>query len=149
MPIFVEHSSRVICQGLLSEEEIFHIHQCKLYGTKVVAWVKAGFGGQERVGLPVFDSMREARRQTNATVSLMFVEPHAVADAAIEAVESGIETMICLTEGIPLHEMVKIHYILSKYPKSRMIGPGACGLITPSSLRMMASSMRWWRGLAR
>jgi succinyl-CoA synthetase alpha subunit len=135
VPIFVEHSSRVICQGELSEEEVFHIHQCKLYGTQVVAWVKAGNGGKEKLGLPVFDSVREARRQTSATVSLIFVEPPFVADAVIEAVEGGIENIVCCTSSVPLHDMVKIQYILSKNKNSRLIGPSSCGLITPSQCK--------------
>ena len=131
MPIFVEQPTRVICQGLLTDEELFHVHQCKLYGTQVVAWVKAGFGGQERGGLPIFDSVWEARRQTNATASLVFVEPHAVADAVMEAVEGGIGMIICLTSGVPLHDMVSIRSVLVKYPACRMVGPGSCGIITP------------------
>ena len=120
---------------MLVEDELFHIHQCTLYGTQVVAWVKTGYGGHERLGLPVFDSVREAKRQTSANVSLIFVEPSRVADAVIEAVEGGIETIVCLTSGVPLHDMVQIHYILSKNRKSRMIGPASCGLITPSQCK--------------
>ncbi len=136
MPILVDRSSRVICQGHISEEEVFYIHQCKLYGSQVVAWVKAGSGGSEKLDLPVFDSVREARRQTSATVSLVFVEPGAVADAVTEAVESGIEKIICPTASVPLHDMVKIRYILSKHPTSHLIGPSSCGVITPSQCKV-------------
>lgn len=135
MPIFVSHSSRMICQGALSEEEIFHIHQCNLYGSSVVAWVKQGGGGREKLGLPIFDSVREACRQTSATVSLIFVEPMMVADAVIEAVEGGIETIICCTSGVPLHDMVRVQYVLSKNTHSRLIGPSSCGCITPSQCK--------------
>jgi succinyl-CoA synthetase alpha subunit len=125
----------VICQGVLSEEEVFYIHQCKVYGTQVVAWVKAGSGGKEKLGLPIFDSVREARRQTSANVSFVFVDPPFVADAIIEAIEGGIENIICFTSGVLLHDMVKIQYILSKNKKSRVIGPSSCGLITPSQCK--------------
>lgn len=135
MPIFVGHSTRFICQGTLSDEEVFHIHQCLSYGTQVVAWVKAGFGGNERLSLPIFDSVREAKKQTSATHSLIFVEPQMVADAVEESVEAGISTMICLTSGVPLHDMVEIEYILEKNPKSRLIGPSSCGLITPAQCK--------------
>jgi succinyl-CoA synthetase alpha subunit len=135
VPILINQSSRVICQGALDEEEVFHIHQCKLYGTQVVAWVKAGEGGKEKLGLPVFDSVREARKQTSATVSLIFVDPPFVTDAVFEAVEGGIETIICLTEGVPLHEMARIRFILAKKAKCRLIGPSSCGIITPSQCK--------------
>jgi succinyl-CoA synthetase alpha subunit len=135
MPIFVERATRVICQGTLSDEEAHHIYQCMLYGTQVVAFVKAGCGGSEKLGLPVFDSMREARWQTRASHSLVFVDSQHGADAIEEAVEAGIGTIICCTSGLPLHDMVEIHYVLSKNPKSRLIGPGSCGLITPSQCK--------------
>jgi succinyl-CoA synthetase alpha subunit len=131
MPIFVHRASRVICQGMLNEQELFWVHQCMLYGTQVVAWVKSGAGGQERLKIPVFDSVREARRQTSASVSLISVSPLLAADAIIEAIESGIELTICLTSGIPTKDMVDVHQVLRSHPNSRLIGPGSCGLLTP------------------
>jgi succinyl-CoA synthetase alpha subunit len=120
---------------MITQEEVFHIHQCKLYGTQVVAWVKPESQEKEKLGLPVFDTVREARRQTSATISVIFLEPRLVADAVTEAVEGGIETIICLTGNVPLHDMAKIKYILSKNKKSRLIGPGSCGVITPSQCK--------------
>lgn len=131
MPILVHRASRVICQGMINEQELFLIHQCMLYGTAVVAWVKSGSGGAERLKIPVFDSVREARRQTSATVSLISVVPALAADAIIEAIEGGIELIICLTSGIPTKDMVFVHQALRAHTNSRLIGPGSCGLLTP------------------
>lgn len=131
MPIFVHRASRVICQGMVNEQEFFWVHQCMLYGTQVVAWVRSGSGGEEKLKIPVFDSVREARRQTSATVSLISVSPPLAADAIIEAIEGGIELIICLTSDIPAKDMVDVHQVLKRHPNSRLIGPGSCGLVTP------------------
>jgi succinyl-CoA synthetase alpha subunit len=131
MSIFVHRASRVICQGMINEQELFWVHQCMLYGTQVVAWVRSGFGGEEKLKIPVFDSVREARRQTSASVSLISVTPPLAADAIIEAIESGIELIICLTSNISSKDMVDVHQVLKNHPNSRLIGPGSCGLLTP------------------
>ena len=131
MPIFAHRDSRVICQGMLNEQEFFWVHQCILSGTQVAAWVKAGEGGGERLAIPVFDSVREARRQTSASISLVSVVPALAADALIEAIESGIELIICLTSGIPSKDMIDVYQVLQHQSASRLIGPGSCGIITP------------------
>jgi succinyl-CoA synthetase alpha subunit len=131
MPILVHRASRVICQGMLTEQEQFWVHQCMVYGTQIVAWVKSGGGGEERLKIPVFDSVREARRQTSATVSLISVAPALAADAIVEAIEGGIELIICLTSDIPTKDMVSVHQALRTHKNSRLIGPGSCGLLTP------------------
>ena len=91
MPVFAHRDSRVICQGMIDEQELFWVHQCILSGTQIAAWVKAGEGGQERLSIPVFDSVREARRQTSASISLVSVVPALAADALECMVEDGIE----------------------------------------------------------
>ena len=131
MPIFVHRDSRVLCQGMIDEHELFWVHQCLLYGTQVVAWVKAGLGGEERLTLPVFDSVREAHRQTSATVSLISVSPDLAADAIIEAIESNIELIVCMTKAIPSKDMVDVYQVLRNHKACRLIGPGSCGLLTP------------------
>jgi succinyl-CoA synthetase alpha subunit len=131
MPIFVHRDSRVICQGMVNEHELFWVHQCLLYGTNIVSWVKADFGGEKRLNIPVFDSVREARRQTNASVSLISVTPALAADAIIEAVEADIELIVCLTPKIPSKDMIGVYQILKNHKASRLIGPGSCGLMTP------------------
>ncbi len=135
MPIFANHTSRIICQGTLDEAELFHMHQSMMYGPQLVAWVKTGFGGKEQLGLPVFDSVREAKWQTSANMSLIFVQPHLAGDAIIEAIEGGIETIVCFTSGIPFHDMVVVQQMVQKYRNCRLIGPGSCGLITPSQCK--------------
>lgn len=131
MPIFVDRATRVICQGEIDEREIFHVHQTLLYGTQLVAWVKSGFGGREELKLPIFASVREAKRQTNATVCLISAKRYVAADAIIEAIEAQIELIVCLTDNIPYQDMVDVLQVLKRHPKSRLIGPGSCGVMTP------------------
>ena len=135
MPVFAHRDSRVICQGMIDEQELFWVHQCILSGTQIAAWVKAGEGGQERLSIPVFDSVREARRQTSASISLVSVVPALAADALIEAIEGGIELIICLTSRIPSRDMVDVYQVLQHHSGCRLIGPGSCGVITPSQCK--------------
>ena len=135
MSILVHRASRIICQGMINERELFLVHQCILYGTQIVAWVRAGFGGEERLDIPVFDSVREARRQTAALVSLISVTPALAADAIIEAIEGGIELIICMTSKIPSKDMVDVYQVLQNHKTCRLIGPGSCGLVTPSQCK--------------
>jgi succinyl-CoA synthetase alpha subunit len=136
MPILAHHSTRIICQANAGEEERFHIHQCLLYGAHIVAWVYNGQGGTEQLNLPVFDSVREAKRQTNASMSLIWTKPDIAAEAISEAIEGGVETIVCLTEEIPCHDMVAVHQLLRNHPGCRLIGPGSCGLITPGQCKI-------------
>jgi succinyl-CoA synthetase alpha subunit len=119
----------------MDETEVFQIHQCVLYGTQVVAWVKAGHGGKEQLGLPVFESVQEARKQTSATMSFVFLPPPLVADAIIEAIEGGIETIICFTKEVPYHDLATVRQILRYFPHVRLIGPGSCGIMSPSQCK--------------
>lgn len=136
MPILVDASSRVICQGFTGKAGTFHTQQCMTYGTKCVAGVSPGKGGQEHLGLPVFDSVRDAKRFTDCNVSMIFVPAPYAADAILEAAEAGVELIICITEGIPLHDMVEVKRVLSKSSKSRLIGPNCPGVITPGQAKV-------------
>ena len=109
MSILVDKNTKVICQGLTGKQGTFHTQQCLDYGTKVVAGVTPGRGGETHLNLPVFDTVAEAVRETSANTSLIFVPARFAADAVYEAVDAGIHTVICITEHIPAHEMLRIH----------------------------------------
>ena len=108
MSILVNKSTRVVVQGITGKEGSFHATQCKAYGTKIVAGVTPGKAGQEVEGIPVFNTVREAVKKTGATTSLIFVPPPFAADAILEAADAGIWLVICITEGIPVNEMVRV-----------------------------------------
>jgi len=128
--ILVNAETRVLVQGITGREGQFHTAQMKAYGTQVVGGVRAGKGGQEVAGVPVFDSVRQARAATAANASVIFVPPAAAAEAIIEAADAGIELIVCITEGIPVQEMVHAAaYVRAR--GSRLIGPNCPGLITP------------------
>ncbi|HEY8530737.1 MAG TPA: succinate--CoA ligase subunit alpha [Limnochorda sp.] len=130
MSILVNAETRVLVQGITGREGQFHTAQMKAYGTQVVGGVRAGKGGQEVAGVPVFDSVRQARAATAANASVIFVPPAAAAEAIIEAADAGIELIVCITEGIPVQEMVHAAaYVRAR--GSRLIGPNCPGLITP------------------
>ncbi len=136
MPILLDSSSRVICQGMTGKAGYFHTHQCLLYGTKVVAGVVPGKGGNEVLGLPVFDTVREAKRHTDCNVSMIFVPAPFAADAILEAEESGVGLIVCITEGIPIHDMLEVKRVLSRSKTSRLIGPNCPGIITPGQSKV-------------
>lgn len=130
MSILVNRETRVLVQGITGREGRFHTAQMAAYGTRVVAGVTPGRGGLEVEGIPVFNTVAEARRATGANASVVFVPPAFAADAVMEAAEAGIELIVCITEGIPVRDMVRaVAYVRSK--GSRMIGPNCPGLITP------------------
>jgi len=130
MSILVNRETRVLVQGITGREGQFHTAQMKAYGTQVVGGVRAGKGGQEVEGVPVFDSVRQARAETGANASVIFVPPAGAADAICEAADAGIELIVCITEGIPVREMVQAAaYVRAR--GSRLIGPNCPGLITP------------------
>ncbi len=108
MSILVNRNTRVICQGLTGRQGQFHAQQCLEYGTQMVAGVTPGRGGESHLGLPVFDTMPEAVKATGATVSVIFVPAPAAADAILAAADAGIELVVCITEGIPVQDMVKV-----------------------------------------
>ncbi len=132
MAIWADKNTRVIVQGITGREGTFHAIQCRDYGTKVVGGVTPGKGGTTHEGFPVFNSVSEAREKAWATCSLIFVPPPFAADAIMEAADAGIELIVCITEGIPVNDMLKAHDFLKKHARgSRLIGPNCPGIITP------------------
>jgi succinyl-CoA synthetase alpha subunit len=135
MSILVNKATRVVVQGITGKEGSFHATQCKAYGTQVVAGVTPGKAGQEVEGIPVFNTVREAVKKTEATTSLIFVPPPFAADAILEAADAGIWLIICITEGIPVNEMVRVKRAL--YGKTtRLIGPNCPGIITADECKI-------------
>ncbi|HHG74460.1 MAG TPA: succinate--CoA ligase subunit alpha [Persephonella sp.] len=137
MAVLVNKDTKVIVQGITGREGSFHATQCKAYGTQVVGGVTPGKGGQEVEGMPVFDSVEEAVEKTGADCSLIFVPPPFAADAVLEAVDAGIKTVICITEGIPVNDMIPVkNYIKTYYPDTVLIGPNCPGVITPDEAKI-------------
>jgi len=135
MSILVGKETQVICQGITGNQGSFHTEQCIEYGTKVVAGVTPGRGGQEHLGVPVFDTMKEAVADTGAEVSMIYVPAPFAAGAIIEAAEAGLKLIVCITEGIPVLDMVKVKSAL-KGSESRLIGPNCPGIITPEECKI-------------
>lgn len=135
MSILINKDSRVVVQGITGKTGLFHTRQCREYGTNIVAGVTPGKGGIHVDGIPVFDSMDEALRIAKANVSMIFVPPPGAADAILEAVESGIELAVCITEGVPIRDMVMAKRIVEQ-SKTRLIGPNCPGLITPGECKV-------------
>jgi len=145
MAIWADKNTRVIVQGITGREGTFHAIQCRDYGTQVVGGVTPGKGGSTHEGFAVFNSVREAREQAAANCSLIFVPPPFAADAVMEAADAGMELIICITEGIPVNDMVKAHDFLKKsnarrvadgQTPSRLIGPNCPGIITPGEAKI-------------
>jgi succinyl-CoA synthetase alpha subunit len=135
MSILVNKETRVIVQGITGKEGSFHASACKQYGTRVVGGVTPGKGGTEFEGLPVFDSVAAAVTGVEPDVSLIFVPPPFAADAIMEAGDAGIRLIVCITEGIPLADMVRVKRFLSGRP-TRLIGPNCPGVITPEECKI-------------
>ncbi len=135
MSILVDKNTRVVVQGITGKEGSFHATQCKAYGTQVVAGVTPGKAGQEVEGIPVFNTVRDAVKKTDATTSLIFVPPPFAADAILEAIEAGVWLIICISEGIPVNEMVKVKRALSGHA-TRLIGPNCPGIITADECKI-------------
>jgi succinyl-CoA synthetase alpha subunit len=128
--IVVDTETRLVVQGITGHEGSFHATRNKSYGTQVVAGVTPGKGGQDVAGIPVFDSVREAMAERNANTAMVFVPARFAADAIYEAVDAGIGTIVCITEGIPAHDMLRVHaYIRAK--GVTMIGPNCPGVLSP------------------
>src|ERR1700674_1767902 len=137
MAIWADKDTRVIVQGITGREGTFHAVQCREYGTKVVGGVTPGKGGTTHEGFPVFNSVIEARQMEGANCSLIFVPPPFAADAIMESADAGIELIVCITEGIPVNDMMRAHDFLRKHGKgSRLIGPNCPGLITPGQAKI-------------
>jgi succinyl-CoA synthetase alpha subunit len=135
MSILVNKDSKVICQGITGNQGSFHTEQCIEYGTKVVAGVTPGRGGSEHLGVPVYNTMRDAAAATGADVSMIYVPPPFAADAILEAADAGMELVVCITEGIPVNDMVKVKSALRDYD-CRLIGPNCPGIITPEECKI-------------
>ena len=135
MPIFVDENTKVIVQGITGSEGSFHTEQCLAYGTKIVGGVTPGKGGTTHLGVPVFNSVVEAKEATGAEASVIFVPPPFAADAVMEAADANIRLIVCITEGIPTLDMVKVKEFLSSRG-SRMIGPNCPGIISPGKCKV-------------
>ena len=135
MSILVNRSTRVVVQGITGKEGSFHATQCKAYGTQMVAGVTPGKAGQEVEGIPVFNTVREAVRKTQCDTSLIFVPPPFAADAILEAADAGIRLVVCITEGIPVNDMVKVKRAL-RGRGVRLIGPNCPGIITADECKI-------------
>ncbi len=136
MAIWLNENTRLLVQGITGKEGAFHTLGCRDYGTQVVAGVTPGKGGESVEGIPVFDSVAEARAATGANASMVFVPPPFAADAIMEAADAGIELVVCITEGIPVNDMIKVKAFMrnsSPGPErpTRLIGPNCPGIITP------------------
>ncbi len=136
MAVLVGNHTKLIVQGITGREGLFHAKGCKDYGTNVVGGVTPGKGGTEIEGFPVFNTVKEAVAKTGANATMIFVPPVGAADAILEALDAGIELIVCITEGIPVLDMVKVKRVLPDYPKSRLIGPNCPGIITPGQAKI-------------
>ena len=135
MSILVNKDSKIICQGITGNQGSFHTEQCIEYGTQVVGGVTPGRGGSEHLGVPVYNTMRDAVKDTGADVSMIYVPPPFAADAILEAADSGVDLIVCITEGIPVNDMVKVKSALGGYD-CRLIGPNCPGIITPQECKI-------------
>jgi succinyl-CoA synthetase alpha subunit len=133
--VLVGAQSRVVVQGITGREGSFHARQCREYGTKIVAGVTPGRGGVVHEGVPVYDTVREAVERDGADVSLIFVPPPAAADAILESAAAGVELVICITEGIPIADMVKVKASL-RNGTTRLVGPNCPGVISPGRCKV-------------
>ena len=135
MSILIDKNTKLICQGFTGSHGTFHSEQALKYGTQLVGGVTPKKGGQKHLGLPVFNSVREAKNITGATATMIYVPAKFASDAIIEAVDSEMELIVCITEGIPVLDMLKVKSILAK-SKSRLIGPNCPGIITPDECKI-------------
>jgi len=135
MSILVNKNTKVITQGMTGATGTFHTEQALAYGTQMVAGVTPGKGGQTHVGLPQYDTVHEAKAATGATASCIYVPPPGAADAILEAIDAEMELIVCITEGIPVLDMVKVKRALSG-SKSRLIGPNCPGVLTPNECKI-------------
>ena len=135
MSILINKNTKIICQGFTGSQGTFHCQQAIDYGTKIVGGVTPGKGGQSHLELPVFDTVQEAVFQTNANVSVIYVPPPFAADSILESIDSKLDLIVCITEGIPVLDMVKVKNALNN-SSSRLIGPNCPGIITPNECKI-------------
>ena len=135
MSILVNRHTRVICQGFTGRQGTFHSEQALAYGTKLVGGVTPGRGGQKHLGLPVFDTVRDAVRETGATASVIYVPASGAADSILESVDAGVELVVCITEGVPVRDMVSVKAMLAG-SATRLVGPNCPGVITPEECKI-------------
>lgn len=136
MSVLINKDTRVICQGFTGKQGTFHSEQALAYGTNLVGGVTPGKGGQSHLGRPVFNTVYDAVRDAGANATMIYVPAAYAADAILEAAAAGIEVIACITEGIPVLDMIKVKTALARFPQSRLIGPNCPGVITPGECKM-------------
>jgi succinyl-CoA synthetase alpha subunit len=135
MAVLIDSNTKVICQGFTGAQGTFHSEQAIAYGTKMVGGVTPGKGGMQHLGLPVYDTVGEAVEATGATASVIYVPPPFAADSILEAIDAELPLIVCITEGIPVEDMIKVKRALSG-SKSRLIGPNCPGVLTPNQCKI-------------
>ena len=136
MSILIDKNTKVICQGFTGKQGTSHSEQAIAYGTKMVGGVTPEKGGQTHLGLPVFNTVKEAYEATQADASVIYVPAPYCKDSIIEAIEAGIKLVVCITEGVPTLDMLEVKFYLDRYPSVRLIGPNCPGVITPGQCKI-------------